>query len=160
MDAAEPTGPEEADPERGAVAVSVPPTVVAPTARWTAQGREVARPELPRLRGEAPELVGREADNEPTVEDADRGRHRSGGTHGRLARKPHFDSRRGPGSHGRRASSRARRRRAPLRRGLVDLLRDVDQVVHRRGRLTGFGVGSRGVTGYPADAVARCPEGA
>ena len=71
---------------------SVPPTVVAPTARCTTRGGEVARPDLPRVGVEARELVLREADDDLAVEHADRRGHGARLAHLALRLEPDLDA--------------------------------------------------------------------
>ena len=74
---------------------SVPPTVVAPSARWTTQ---TARSRAPALRADAPavgetlELRAAEADPDGAIDDADRGRGGTGGAHPLLGRDGHLES--------------------------------------------------------------------
>ena len=112
-----------------AAAVSVPPTVVAPTAPCDRADGEVARPELARGGSEALELRAVEPDPDLPVEHADRRRHRAGRPHGCLAREPDLDA------VGRREAVRDERRLerddgALLLERRLHLVADVDQVTH------------------------------
>ena len=112
-----------------AAAVSVPPTVVAPTAPWTAQTARSRGPSLRALGREPLQLGAVEPDPDLPVEHADRGRHGAGRAHGRLAREPRLDAvRRGEAVGDER---RLERDDGPLllERGL-HLVADVDQVAH------------------------------
>ena len=73
-------------------AASVPPTVVAPTAPWTAAGREVARPDLARLGAEPDELLSRQPDPNLAVEDSDRRGDGAGRAHLPLRLEPDLDA--------------------------------------------------------------------
>ena len=112
-----------------AAAVSVPPTVVAPTAPLRRARREVARAELARVGRESLELVRRQPDDDPAVEHADRRRRRARGSDGRLAGTSHVEPvRRGEAV---RDERRLERDDGPLlgQRGR-DLVGDADQVLH------------------------------
>ena len=92
---------------------SVPPTVVAPIARWTTAVGDVARAELARGGVEPAELVGRQPDDDLAVEHADRRRHGASPRAPPPRRRARPRRPRRAGSRARRASSRARRRPAP-----------------------------------------------
>ena len=72
---------------------SVPPTVVAPTARCTAAAARSRGPTLRAVGVEPPELVlGRARPTTLAVEDADRRRHRARLAHRALGREPDLDA--------------------------------------------------------------------
>ncbi len=76
MDAPEPAGAHEPDPARVGDGERSPDGRRADGALHSAR-RQVARPDLARVDGEALELGGRETHHDAAVEDADRRRHRT-----------------------------------------------------------------------------------
>ena len=114
-----------------AAAVSVPPTVVAPTAPCTAQTARSRGPSLRALGREPLELGRLEPDPDLPVEDADRGGHGAGCPHRGLAREPRLDAvRRGEAVRDERRLERDDG--ALLLERRLHLVADVDQVAHHR----------------------------
>ena len=128
MDAAEPARPHEADPDRCGGGERAADRR-RPDRSLHRADREVARPELARVRREPLELGRRRGRSRSPVEDADRRR----GPHRPRARRPRSPGRprprRAPGSRARRASSRARRPHAPPRARPATSSLDADQVI-------------------------------